>query len=195
MSEKRVYFMKPIGMAGPIKIGCSDLPERRLRTYDIWSPFPLELLATAPGSFWHERALHWLFRGSHSHGEWFYVDQALLSVIDHVRLNGVLPPLEASPANAKSRRRNPGRPNSRVKSALTGRISSAERHAFGYWGKENRPAWVSDAVASWQGPHTPPPTADLVAKLEAYILELRLRPKASRTLDDWMAWRAAKAAA
>ena len=40
-----VYFIKPIGMDGPIKIGCSVSPDRRRETLEWWCPFPLEILA------------------------------------------------------------------------------------------------------------------------------------------------------
>lgn len=39
MRNTHVYFIKPIGMDGPIKIGCSDKPARRLITLAAWSPF------------------------------------------------------------------------------------------------------------------------------------------------------------
>jgi hypothetical protein len=30
MSDQYVYFIKPIGLSGPIKIGCSYIPANRL---------------------------------------------------------------------------------------------------------------------------------------------------------------------
>jgi hypothetical protein len=66
-----VYFIKPIGMDGPIKIGCSVDPEIRLSNLMVWSPFPLEIVATIPGGYSLERNVHECFADAHSHKEWF----------------------------------------------------------------------------------------------------------------------------
>lgn len=81
MNPALVYFCKPVGMDGPIKIGCSDSPLDRLKMLMVWCPFKLELLATAPGSYEIERKLHdrcWAF---HSHCEWFMPHPDLLEGI------------------------------------------------------------------------------------------------------------------
>jgi hypothetical protein len=181
---KHVYFLKPIGMAGPVKIGCSVQPTARLRSLDIWSPFPLELIASGPGTNREEGNLHWRFRDSRSHGEWFHATVELLNLIDHVRLNGTLPPLEAAPRGPERKKggRNPNRDKSLslAKSRFTRRISRAEVHAWGPWRNEKRPQWITDARASWQGIFTPYPSAELVEKIEAYIAELLSQPKEMR---------------
>lgn len=46
-----VYFVKPVGMDGPIKIGCTTTPAARIESLTIWSPFPLEVLVTIPVVF------------------------------------------------------------------------------------------------------------------------------------------------
>ena len=43
--QRYVYFIKPVGMEGPIKIGCSIMPTERLEGLAVWSPFPLEIVA------------------------------------------------------------------------------------------------------------------------------------------------------
>src|SRR3546814_12747101 len=40
---KRVYFIRPIGQAGPVKIGCSVGPNKRRPELETWSPVPLEI--------------------------------------------------------------------------------------------------------------------------------------------------------
>lgn len=76
-----VYFMRPVGMAGPIKIGNSWRPERRLRELMLWSPFPLEIIHTVPGDKVLERNLQNCFADCHSHAEWFFPAPRLLSAI------------------------------------------------------------------------------------------------------------------
>lgn len=77
----RVYFIKPIGMAGPIKIGVSYSPDRRRETLELWSPFPLEIIATVEGVGRTERQFHAMFAAEHVHHEWFTASPALLATI------------------------------------------------------------------------------------------------------------------
>jgi hypothetical protein len=81
---RHVYFIKPVGMSGPIKIGVSVNPAARLADLQPCSPVPLEIVAQMPGDFTVERSLHEAFRDHHSHGEWFRVSVGLLRVIDEV---------------------------------------------------------------------------------------------------------------
>lgn len=69
---RTIYFIRPVGQRGPVKIGCSDMPRARLKNLGAWAPFPLELAATAPGSLITERQVHSAFADYHSHGEWFH---------------------------------------------------------------------------------------------------------------------------
>lgn len=195
MSEKRVYFLKPIGMAGPIKIGCSILPETRLRAFDIWSPFPLEIVASAPGGHQDESNLHWRFRSGRSHGEWFLVSVELLNLIDQVRLTGVLPPLEVVPPRA---RKETGRKLRnlawrRAKTALGKRFHAAETHAYGFltarWGNAT-PARIKALREKCLGAHQPPLQGHDLAEMEAYIADLLARPD-GRNSDRELAARAA----
>ena len=82
--NQRIYFMRPVGQVGPIKIGCSRWPDHRLRDISNWSPLPLELIATGPGNFKLERALHDKFADSRSHKEWFHPNDILLGAIAKV---------------------------------------------------------------------------------------------------------------
>ena len=76
-----VYFIKPVGFEGPIKIGCSASPEQRRSALENWCPFPLEILAEIEGGFDCERRFHALFEADHIRREWFNVSDRLLAVI------------------------------------------------------------------------------------------------------------------
>lgn len=76
-----VYFIKPIDMDGPIKIGCSFSPDRRRRSLETWSPFPLEIIAEIDGDTNLERRFHARFKLSHQNREWFAVTPELLAVV------------------------------------------------------------------------------------------------------------------
>lgn len=80
-----IYFLKPQNFSGPIKIGCSFLPESRLTTMMKWSPFPLEIMTTTPGSFVLETALHHHFADVHLHAEWFQPVDRLVHGIEQLR--------------------------------------------------------------------------------------------------------------
>lgn len=69
--QKHIYFIRPVGMDGPIKIGCSSTPEKRLAALAPWSPFPLEMVGSIPGDFGDERTIHRAFAHLHTHREWF----------------------------------------------------------------------------------------------------------------------------
>lgn len=79
-----VYFIKPIGMDSPIKIGCSRCAKGRLAEIARWAPMPLEIIGTVPGSFKDERTLHRRFAHLQEHLEWFTADAELLRTIDRV---------------------------------------------------------------------------------------------------------------
>jgi hypothetical protein len=90
-----VYFIRPIGQPGPIKIGCSADPARRLVGYGLWSPVPLEIAAlievqeTGPrrrDALRLERQIHARHVGARLHHEWFRPTPALLAEIAAVRL-------------------------------------------------------------------------------------------------------------
>lgn len=68
---RHVYFIRPIGQLGPIKIGCTRTSYRRLQQLRTWSPLPLELVAELPGGKAVERQFHDRHAEFRSHGEWF----------------------------------------------------------------------------------------------------------------------------
>lgn len=91
--SKLVYFLRPVGQLGPIKIGCSKLPALRLETLTTWSPVRLELICSVPGSHKDEHTLHGMFARHHVHGEWFGASKELLALIDYCEAHGELPAL------------------------------------------------------------------------------------------------------
>jgi hypothetical protein len=80
-APKHIYFLRPVGHEGPIKIGCSAWPADRLRVIAHWSPIPLELAAHALGDHTLERALHRKFAATRSHKEWFLASDELTAGI------------------------------------------------------------------------------------------------------------------
>lgn len=77
----RVYFIKPVGLDGPIKIGCSVAPDSRRATLETWSPFALEVVAEIEGDFGLEAQFHALFQETHQRREWFGASRRLHAVI------------------------------------------------------------------------------------------------------------------
>lgn len=82
---RQIYFVRPIGMAGPIKIGCSKQVEFRIDGLATWSPYPLELIVTIEGQGGLERNIHECFADLHSHKEWFHPGKSLLEFIEKLK--------------------------------------------------------------------------------------------------------------
>lgn len=91
-----VYFLRPIGHDGPIKIGHSDDPSRRCEAYNAIAPWELEVVGKLAGTTLMERQFHTLFAHLHTHHEWFRAAPELLITL--AAINGgafdpaVLPP-------------------------------------------------------------------------------------------------------
>ena len=81
MSEGKVYFIKPVGMNGPIKVGLSSDHLARVEKLASWSPFPLEILAAVDGGKKLEARIHASISDLHTHHEWFRADPRLVSAI------------------------------------------------------------------------------------------------------------------
>lgn len=85
MRRPSVYFLRPVGERGPIKIGSSVDVEGRLKTYMAWSPLPLEVIATLQGGAVLERRFHAAFRAFHMHHEWFAPADVLVATIKAIQ--------------------------------------------------------------------------------------------------------------
>lgn len=196
---KSVYFMRPIGQQGPIKIGCSAQPIKRLRDVETWSPLPLEIVAHAPGGNSHERILHYRFGQHRLHGEWFAENAELIALMARVAETGALPPMDIpnGPGQWKEAvskaavRRKVRDPSLHVaKSRLTSRISAAEKHAYGYGFGENRPEEIVAIIASYQGFASEMPGPAEMAMIEEYCATLLAKPKVARNWANWKLWAA-----
>jgi len=75
-----VYFIQICGN-GPIKIGVSDNPDRRLRTLQLSCPYDLQILFAIPGGSVLERQLLQEFSSWRIRGEWFWPVKPLLDRI------------------------------------------------------------------------------------------------------------------
>jgi len=76
-----VYFVKPAGMPGPIKIGYAAHFGDRFRKLQAGSPIPLEAMRVVDGTAQTELALHRKFAAHRLHGEWFAPCADLLAFI------------------------------------------------------------------------------------------------------------------
>jgi hypothetical protein len=173
-NTKYVYFMKPVGAAGPVKIGCSGVPLQRLENLSTWAPEPLEIVVTIPGDFDTERSIHETFADLHSHREWFRADQRLTDLMQKL-LDGV--PL-AKAVDLGGTRYKLGKkaahwarhPEKRLRCSYSHRLGWAERKS----GKE-RPDDIRGIMYRWEGRHpdwpgmTISPSAEDFARLEEVI--------------------------
>lgn len=80
-----VYFAKPVGLSGPIKIGWSNSPQARLSGLMTWSPLQLELVAVVEGGRSLEKNIHECFADDHSHREWFKTSPRLVAALDKIK--------------------------------------------------------------------------------------------------------------
>jgi hypothetical protein len=84
-AKAQTYFIQ-MGDGGPIKIGVSADPQRRMKDLSVASPHELRLLATMPGN--HERALHERLATSRrpaGGSEWFDPTAEVLAAVQAAR--------------------------------------------------------------------------------------------------------------
>lgn len=119
-----VYFIKPIGMDSPIKIGTSASPDARKDALERWSPFPLEIIAEVEGGRNLERKLHYHFFMYHEGREWFTAHKHLMDIIEAIN-NGKFTEdmLFRTPPNSKWRLR-------RARSKWAGKQGALSRRAW-----------------------------------------------------------------
>lgn len=88
-----VYFLRPIGTAGPIKIGCSVNPVARRATFETHTPWELEVAASTPGDLRLEGHFHRAFEHARMHREWFDARPEITALIDQINAGEFSPPL------------------------------------------------------------------------------------------------------
>ena len=80
-----VYFVRPYGENGPIKIGCSIRPYDRMFSMQGSHWQDLEMAVVIPGGFELENKIHKCFAKSHIHREWFSPTPRLLKLISDLQ--------------------------------------------------------------------------------------------------------------
>src|SRR5438067_407003 len=93
-----VYFIQSKN-GGPIKIGLSRRPVKRLKSLQIGRHDELQIVAQAQGTLADERGLHSKFAKYRLQGEWFEPCEELMALIDE--LNRSRPELQCLPGWAK----------------------------------------------------------------------------------------------
>ena len=188
-----VYFIKPVGLDGPIKIGSSDVPLRRLEDLMVWSPFPLELIGKTPGSTTDEFFLHTCFSDSHFHHEWFHFTPALRHAIDKMlasSINDVRGSLTPKGAIRKPRGPKPPKTESqKLEEQYAARIIAAEKSVKNIvrgTGPTLQPYDVRKIMTAWHGNtcrRIEPihPTSAEIARLEEYLSN----PKVHSVVSHW----------
>lgn len=155
---QHIYFMRPVGMAGPIKIGCSTCVHERLESLAVWSPFPLEVIYTEPGGYKLEQKIHQAFADYHSHREWFHPGERLLTSIGKLLSGETIATavdLSASRGSIRQVARKPRRPvpeyqkelrsyRSRIYWAVS-RVEKARGHQM------YAPDAVTSIIYNWEG--------------------------------------------
>lgn len=78
--RSKIYFIQQ-GLSGPIKIGVSANPSRRLVNLQVANPFPLKIIGMIPGTVVEEEKIQKLFEKFRIQGEWFSPDEEIINFI------------------------------------------------------------------------------------------------------------------
>lgn len=146
-----IYFLRPIGLLGPIKVGCSTEPKRRLEDLLTWSPLRLEIVATMPGTLKDEGFLHRCFAKSHSHREWFHPSPEIQLALTTIFDGGGIAQLRAilSEAGSIRTKRRPWSIDTRQRVSYGNRIAAAGRRLRAQC--REAPEDISGIMSRWQG--------------------------------------------
>lgn len=157
--DTHIYIIKPVGSDGPYKIGWSRAPINRLESLMVWSPFPLEIVATVPGGYALEQNIHSCLARSASHYEWFHATEEVKAFVNRVAA-GV--PIEQAidltqkhkdQSLAAAKRSRSWTPAHRVYMGNIHRVRHAENRASKQMGvKYDAPAEVNSAIDAMRPP-------------------------------------------
>lgn len=193
MKKSLVYFMKPVGMDGPIKIGCSGAVEDRLLSLAIWSPFPLEIIGTVQGTMADEHFLHDCFSGQHSHHEWFLSSPHLRDIIDLIVSAGTvdvarerLTPVGCLRGNNHGRKWTESMRRRMSYSSRIRHVQSQVRKEVGENAPWHAPDDVDAIIERWYRTRKTPPAAD-IGRLDQYLAD----PIAHSVVPSWLRMRKA----
>jgi len=172
-----VYFIKPIGIDGPIKIGCSQVPERRLIELSVWSPWPLEIIGAVKGTTKDELNFHNRFKDCHSHREWFHSTPLLRATIAAVLKAGDFSPTLHLPVigGIRSINRKPRSENERSRISYAAKVRCAQsrlRKREGDGGVWCTPNDVNRILDAWRPCDRQPgklPSTDEMARIDEYL--------------------------
>lgn len=78
-----VYFIR-LGEDGPIKVGNSVNPARRMAELRGWFPYELKFLGQVPGTLPDEEAIHVRFADHWIRGEWYEATQFVLTEVSRI---------------------------------------------------------------------------------------------------------------
>lgn len=184
MSQRLVYFIKPIGLSGPIKIGSSCFPEERLLSFSVWSPFRLELIGAVPGTYGDENFLHQCFADVHSHREWFRSTPSLIEAINKVLAAGsvnILRNLLAPKGSIRGAHRRTYTPEWKRWSSYVHSVRWAQTklRRIGEDGAWHAPKDVDLIMDRWRLPRQPTPQE--FARLNEYLEN----PAAHSVIPSW----------
>lgn len=171
-----IYFIRPIGQPGPVKIGCSRAPRRRLEEIARWSPIDLEIVATIPGGHKLEHNLHDCFANDYLRFEWFAASDKLTNLIEDLRAG--VPVSRAIDLNDRQgrvlRKGNIASPDALLRASYRRRIHAAEerlreRGEDTNWRVPDDVGLIMDA---WEDRlHRVIPTATQLGRIEAYLAD------------------------
>lgn len=82
--DRSVYLIQSID-GGPVKIGSAFSAAARMGEIQRMSPVPLRVVATIPGGYATETALHRRFATDRLHGEWFTPSESLFAAFGVTR--------------------------------------------------------------------------------------------------------------
>lgn len=173
-----VYFLRPVGQPGPIKVGHSAHPPSRLDAFQTWSPVPLELVSQFSATQTVERQVHDRFAKWHLHGEWFHPVEDLIALAEGVRDGKKVADLvDLSIKTGRIRRRpNPRSELAKIVGNFKTRIGRAQQFATDVRGKyvrlpEDVSAILNSAGGYMQAYRALTPAE--VETLEAFISDCR----------------------
>jgi len=69
-----------------VKIGKANQPKRRIEEIQVGFPYQLEIFLIIEGNEAIEKTLHNKFKNKHIRGEWFILDEDILSFIDNPQI-------------------------------------------------------------------------------------------------------------
>jgi hypothetical protein len=175
-TDSYVYFIRPVGHEGPVKIGCSATPLRRLSQLMSWSPYVLEVAATVPGDRELEQNIHRCFGDLESHREWFRPHPRLTTLI--TKLQAGVPLREAldlsehhGPKMSKKALAWAKNPDARLRCVYAHKIGWAAKKIAGRWASP--PDAIDAIMRRWSGGYgrfdVVRPTPAEFARLDAFI--------------------------